>query len=327
MNDQAPAINRSRAQTRANRGLQPQQIDLGALHQALIVLSEGSFRRAASTIGAQPSSISRRIRALEDVIGVSLFMRERRGVKPTLAGQRVLSQAQSIFADLDNLLHTAQLNGSGLEGTLSIGIVSSVVGGPLSKLIGGFVPKCRGVNLQLRDGALVDHIAAIVAHKLDVGLILGSYDQVGCEERMLWSERVMVALSYNHPTLSEKNEVSWDDLSQERFVVSQAGAGEQIGDCVIKHLASRGKYPEVEPQMVARDTLLGMVGLGLGVTLVGEAEASVSYPGVRFIPLAGESMPFYIVWSTSNDNPAMRRFLSHARGFQAREPKISPDDV
>ena len=62
-----------------------------------------------------------------------------------------------------------------------------------------------------------------------------------------------------------------------------------------------------------RETLLALVGLAQGLSLVGEAEAGVTYPGVMFRPLDHEKIPFSLVWSQSNDNPGFRRFLSSAR--------------
>lgn len=69
---------------------------------------------------------------------------------------------------------------------------------------------------------------------------------------------------------------------------------------------------------VQRETLLALVGFGQGLSLVGDAEGGVTYPGVVFRPLDSQEIPFSLVWSTQNDNPAFRRFLSAAR-MQAAE--------
>jgi hypothetical protein len=54
--------------------------------------------------------------------------------------------------------------------------------------------------------------------------------------------------------------------------------------------------------------------------LVGTAEAAVTYPGVVFRPLEGETLPFSAVWTDNNDNPALRRFLSLARVLMRKTP-------
>ena len=58
---------------------------------------------------------------------------------------------------------------------------------------------------------------------------------------------------------------------------------------------------------------MALVGLGRGVSLVGAAEAGVTYPGVAFRLLSGEMLPFSAIWSERNDNPILRRFLSLSR--------------
>ena len=82
---------------------------------------------------------------------------------------------------------------------------------------------------------------------------------------------------------------------------------------MISGLADLGRHPDVDQLSVQRETLLTLVGLAQGLSLVGEAESGVTYPGVMFRPLAHEEIPCSLVWSSSNDNPGPRRFLSSAR--------------
>ena len=50
-------------------------IEFASLQQAVLVLDQGSFRKAAEAMHIRPSVVSRRVRALEDAIGVGLFQR------------------------------------------------------------------------------------------------------------------------------------------------------------------------------------------------------------------------------------------------------------
>ena len=104
--------------------------------------------------------------------------------------------------------------------------------------------------------------------------------------------------------------------------------GPEIQDFVVQHLARLGRHPVVEPRPVLREGLMAMVGLGRGITLVGAAEAAVTYPGVAFRTLAGESISFSAIWASKNDNAALRRFLSLARSEMrrlARRDATPPD--
>ncbi|MBS7590260.1 LysR family transcriptional regulator [Ancylobacter defluvii] len=64
----------------------------------LAAAEEGSFRRAADRLGVQQSTLSRRIRDIEDAMGATLFARSHAGVRPTFAGRRLLGPAREILA-------------------------------------------------------------------------------------------------------------------------------------------------------------------------------------------------------------------------------------
>src|ERR1700692_518710 len=64
---------------------------------ALSVADHLSFRGAARELGVRQTAVSRRERALEDALGVSLFERSRRGLKITKAGARFLQNAREAF--------------------------------------------------------------------------------------------------------------------------------------------------------------------------------------------------------------------------------------
>jgi hypothetical protein len=55
----------------AKRMLRSQAVDLVSISQALVVADYLGFRRAASVLGIRSSAVSRRVRSLEDLLGVS----------------------------------------------------------------------------------------------------------------------------------------------------------------------------------------------------------------------------------------------------------------
>ncbi len=291
--------------------------DVQALAYALLVIEFGSFRRAASGLHVRPSVVSRRIRALEDTLGVSLFNRTSRGIQPTTAGDRVLKRGRLILAEIDLLRRTAALNGRGEEGRLRLGIVASIASGFARELLLRFREAHPDLELEVIEGSPRDNVASVRALALDFAIVTGMPLSPGCEVETLWHERVAIALRDDHP-LAVQLEIAWEELAHERFIVSRVDPGPEIQDYIVRGLAELGRHPDVEQVAVQRETLLALVGLGQGLSLVGEAEAGVTYPGVTFRPLDHEEIPFSIVWSEKNDNPAFRRFLSSAR-VQAAE--------
>jgi hypothetical protein len=71
-------------------------VDLVSITQGMLIAECLSFRRKARMIGTQQSAVSRRVRALEDILGVSLFQRHRDGVRVTAAAH-VFSNKRAMF--------------------------------------------------------------------------------------------------------------------------------------------------------------------------------------------------------------------------------------
>lgn len=298
-------------------------VNLTSVAQAILVSEQLSFRAAAAVLGTAQSAVSHRIRALEDELGVSLFERHSGGVRTTIAGQRFLDLARSALVELDYAVRSAGNAGRGGEGCLRVGIFSSMASMFLRELIIGYASQHPSVEIDVIEGAPREHIQRIRDRRLDVAFVTGVPDVPGCDVGELWSERVFVVLPEDH-SLAQAAAIHWDALRTEQFIVSRDEPGPEIHDYVIKHLANLGEHPTVLKFAVGRENLMHLVGVGFGLSLTSEATIAATYPGVVFRPIEdGENvLPFSAVWSPSNDNPALRRFLSVARTM-ARNPEAT----
>lgn len=287
--------------------------DLRSLRYAVLAAEHGSFRQAAATLGVRSSVVSKRVRSLEDELGVSIFERHSRGLRVTWAGRRFLDRVDLIMVELDYAAKTALSAGRGMHGYLRIGIFSSLGSLLPREAIAAFRIRHPRVHTTVREGAPRFHIAKLRERRLDVALVSGTPVVDDCDAQTFWSERVFVAVPVRHP-LATKRSVTWNQISESRFIVSRAGPGPEIHDYLIQRLADLGRSPSISRQDVGRENLMHMVSMGFGLTLTSESAVATTYPGLRFVPIEGEKpLPFSAVWSPCNDNPALRRFLSVMR--------------
>ncbi|SMF84130.1 transcriptional regulator, LysR family [Tistlia consotensis] len=277
-----------------------------------------SFRRAAANVGVRQSVLSRRIRALEDQLGVSLFERDQSGVRLTVTGRRLLPRARSSLSDLRALAEIASQAGRGAVGHLRIGTMQSLGPGFFRDLVSRYAQDHPDVDIDYLEGGRREQLALLRGRQLDVGLLTGARSN-GLEATPLWRERVMAALPEDHP-LADRGDLGWGDLGDQRFLVPMNESGQEIQDFIIRKLSDRGFRPSITGHQVSRELLMHLVGLGLGVALTSEAAAGVHYAGVVFRPLSGpdDLLQFSAVWSRDNDNPALRRFISLARSMAKR---------
>ena len=282
--------------------------------EALLVADHLSFRRAAAVLGVRQSGVSRRVRALEDKLGVSLFERHHAGVRITNAGARFFDEAREALLQLDHAVESAAAAGSGSLGRLSIGILSSMGAGYLRELIHIYCGRHPDITVQILENASEEHIALIRKRRLDVAFIMDTTDVMGCDMATLWNERLFVVLPEDH-ALRSRNAIEWHDLSKERLIVRQSERNPALCTRLSRRLVDRGQIPNVKKMNVGRETLMHLVALGQGLGLTSKSTIATPFPNVIFRPIAGEDelLQFCAVWLPNNDNPALRRFLSVAR--------------
>lgn len=288
------------------------KLELRHLHYVIAAADNGSFRRAGLSLRIQGSAISRRIRDLEDELGVALFNRHNGGVHLTHAGRRFVVRARRAITEIDHAAMDARAFGRGQTGIVRIGIFSSLASGFLADLIRAYLVEHPKVRPDFVEGGPIEHVAAIQRYQMDIAFLTGEPIAEDCDWEHLWDERVYVALPEAH-ALAAKAEIVWTDLRDKNFIVSEFDPGPEIYDFLVKHLAELGRHPSVERHGVGRDNLMHLVAMGGGLTLTSEATTATPFPNVVYRPVTGEALPFCAVWSPHNDNPALRRLLSCAR--------------
>lgn len=303
--------------------------------QAIAVAKHLSFRAAARALGIRPSAVSRRVRALEDALGVSLFERHLRGVSVTNAGARFFQEARQGFAHLEQASKIAAAAGRGTTGELRIGILSSMGGGFLRELIQTFSERHPDVAVQIVEGASTDHISLVRKRRLDIAFVADPNAAADCDVAQLWSERLFVVLPHSH-ALSNRKAIEWQALRNQHFIVRQSNCSSALCERLVKHLSDRAHTPSLQKADVGRETVMHLVAMGRGLSFTTEATVATSFPGVIFRPISGNdaTLQFSAVWWPKNDNPAFRRFLSLARALAKEKrqrsnsaPRHSPRSI
>jgi DNA-binding transcriptional LysR family regulator len=294
------------------------QLDLVSLRWTVVVASERGFRRAAEALGVEQSAVSRRVRGLEETLGVSLFHRDARGVTPTNAGIPFLQAIENALAVLAGAVEEARSAGTGQRGRLRIGMTSAFVAEYLMGLLDRFHGAHPKVRIEMVDGSVDDQIAAVSDRRIDVAVLPGGMTVSGLDVSELWREPLHVVLPSSHP-LSTKEVVDLRAVMREHVLVSSRDLGRR--DVAILAEAAETE-PELESLDVAVSLLMGLTRLNLGLSLISASAAAAIHPPQNIVvrPLndGQASAPFSAAWSAANDNPALRRFVSTARAMHAR---------
>ncbi|WCM27404.1 LysR family transcriptional regulator [Sphingomonas sp. QA11] len=119
-------MRRTRHRGLVNGGILSGRIPLISLVQCIAVAEYLNFRHAANALGVAQSSVSARIKALEENLGVLLFERHARGVRLTEAGRHFVERVTTGIDHLDHAVRTAGMVARGEHCSLHIGIHEAV---------------------------------------------------------------------------------------------------------------------------------------------------------------------------------------------------------
>lgn len=295
-----------------------EELDLRGLVLAVVVAQSGSIRLASLQVGLTASALSRRISALEDVLGVSLFERRSSGVRTTDAGARFLDAAARMLLEIDQAAGQAREAGAASVGRLVIGTYYSVSTGRLRDALLQFIQQNPRVTTSVMEASRQELTTAVRQGKADLAVLLSSIAEPSLEMMVLWRESWMVALPEKH-RLAEFDMVQWTDLAAETFVVASRGSGPEVRERIQGHLPESSMARFLE-QDVGREGMFNLVGTGLGVAALAESASGVAYPGVRFRPVGDAHGPTMVeaaaYYDPKRDNPVLRRFLSTLRAIQ-----------
>ncbi|GAB2885937.1 LysR family transcriptional regulator [Paralcaligenes sp. KSB-10] len=123
----------------------------------------GSFTAAAERLNLTQPAISKRIKDLEDAVGVRVFRQQGRRMELTIQGRDLVQRAEPLLNRLEDLVISLE-NPVAATGLIRMGVGEIVAVTWLARLMAHLKEKMPGVNYEIEVGLTVN-----MRHKLEVG--------------------------------------------------------------------------------------------------------------------------------------------------------------
>jgi DNA-binding transcriptional LysR family regulator len=298
-------------------------LEPGPLHAVIAAAEHGSFRRAAAALDIKQSTLSRRIRRLEEHLGVKLFERSSGGVRVTSAGGDVERTARRLLEQTDCMVSTARSAGRGEAGDMSIGVCTSLSASKLRAVLAGYLQASPHVAINMTERSHGQLLDGLRAGDLDIVIVVGEAREHGGPSTLLWSERIIVALPVGHRLMGTEL-IYWTDLKGELFLLSRRDPGPDLHNIIVQKLSAPGEAPGIASWDVSSESILAMLETSHRISVHCESYAGLTYPGLVYREVRDASGPSYIpftaCWNEANRNPALARFLDLLR--ENRSPTL-----
>jgi DNA-binding transcriptional LysR family regulator len=216
-------------------------MEIRQLRHFLALMETKSYWRAAQACDLTPQALSKSIRRFEETLGVRLFDRDTRSVKPTLFADEIATYARNIDAEATSLSRA-------LDSLLGAGTNRLVIGtgaAAATKLVGeallAVLEQRPKLTANVIEGTYEGLIPQLMNGKLDVVVSIMTIDSVDrlIEHRVLHVEHYRVYARAGHPLAGQRKvplgrllEYRWiagddQDLVADEVAASFAAAGHE----------------------------------------------------------------------------------------------------
>lgn len=240
------------------------------------VVKERSFTKAGLTLGMTQSAVSHVISSLEAELGISLLVRDRRGVKATEAGERVLVHVREILYRTSQIQQDVSSLKVLESGTVKIGSFPSISARLLPRILSDFKVRYPGIELILFEGTNQEVRNWIHTGAVDVGFV--SLPDEEFDTVPITQDEMVVILPENHP-LAHETSILIEDIKTESFILTKSGC---------EGLVLRVFHPfmpRIQFEVRETGTILTMVQQGLGITILPAMAIPSAFPHASILHL------------------------------------------
>ena len=170
-------------------------LDLELLRSFVSVVEAGGFTRAGARVHRTQSTVSQQIKRLEEDVGQVLLHRDGKEVRPTEAGESLLSYARRLLSLAEEARDVLRQPDG--EGAIRLGIPEDFAAYRLAKLLGAFSRSHPGLRLDVRADQSKHLARDLERGEIDLALYkreAGAKDAIA-----VWPERVHWVTSKSHP--------------------------------------------------------------------------------------------------------------------------------
>ena len=251
-------------------------MELRQLHYFMKVAQKEHVTQAAEELHVAQSAVSRQIHQLEQELGVDLFMQKGRNLQLTPVGHLFCKRVETLMKDLDKAVAEVHEFLDPERGEIRIGFPHSLGIHLIPSVVAEFRKRYPNVRFRFKQGMYPSLIKDVISAEVDLAFISPfpeGHEQV--EGDVLLTEELYAILPQSH-VLAEEESITLDQLKEDKFILFSKGYS--LRPIVWQACLEAGFSPEIAFEGEETDTIRGLVGAGMGVSLLPEMAFFQSNP-------------------------------------------------
>jgi DNA-binding transcriptional LysR family regulator len=295
-------------------------VSLKQLRSVAAITRTGRIVSAAKELNLTTPAITSQLKLLETELGMTLFDRTRKGMRPTAAGWEVFRTASRI-ADLLQECEDRLDDLRGLHsGLVTVGVVST--GKYFApQMMGAFRRAHPHIELHLIVGNREVMVEALRDYSVDIAIMGRPPGDFEVDATLLGEHPLIVIASPEHP-LAGRSRIGVQELAGERFLIREEGSGTRASfEAFFANVARPEHVGGME--IGSNETIKQAVIGGLGIALISGHTVAAELADGRLTALDVTGLPIKRQWFIVHR--ADRSLSTAAAAFQAFLREKGPD--
>ena len=287
-------------------------------HLAIVraVADHGSLTAAAEQLHLTQSALSHTMRKLEDQLGVAIWHREGRSLRPTQAGEYLLAIANRLIPQLDHAEERLRQFARGERGSLRIGMECHPCYQWLLKIVSPYLVAWPAVDVDVKQKFQFGGIGALFGYEIDMLVTPDPLFKAGLHFEPVFDYEQVLVVGPQHP-LRGADYVRPEQLSDETLITYPVETDRL--DIYAQFLTPAGISPRRHKPIETTDIMLQMVASGRGVAalprwLVEEYAARLDVAPVRLGRLGIAKQIYLGIREADAEIDYLQAFVRLARG-------------
>ena len=271
-----------------------------------------SFTTAAEKLYISQPALSRSISALEQDLGLLLFVRRNNVLSLTPGGELLFQWLRKSKTSFESVLTKARQANAQETNSLRIGLIQSeILSEKGAAAIAHFQAKHSDVAVNIiNHGTVPDAVLQLTEHNTDIALMVGTaiYGNPRLQYFEIGHYRRCVAVSILHPLAGRKTALL-QEFANDVFISVDPVAFPSLS-AMVRDTCSRAGFTPVINETSDITELISQVELNKGVALLFDHHTSRHNPLLRLIELEDVFVAnLTCVWDRLNANPNIHTFI------------------
>lgn len=242
----------------------------------LSVINEGSLAASAEKLGYTTSGVSRSIASLEDELGITLFVRGKKGMEPTADARLFVSVMKDLVYQAERIRETAGRIQGLEEGILRIGISYAGYFKLIAEELKSFSDKYPRIRIETLQATSTELLHAMEHHEIDIAVM--TYRQSDYNFHTLRKDPMTACVPTNHP-LADSRLFPIKQFEKESFIAPYPDYDTDY----MRSFEQLGVRPNIKFTTTDIYAAYCMVEAGLGCALLNRLEVEAWNGNVRLI--------------------------------------------